>query len=416
MSNTNIQIQQKDANGYTPLYIENDAANIGGMNVNSRYNDTNALTTLQGIANKTIAPDGAYWYNMTSEIGEFAEARLCCHGDFVALYLTDPNVSTTHTFAYSFNRGESWRTRTPSTTYDASAILCHPTSMGYRVEVISDPSKVGLAEYINFSHNLFNYNPRYNFLTNEYLNYIGLQNVSANITPYGFLFGMEKTGTIDYEMLSYLYTEDQINNIASASWLGDFESSEYALTIDSDYDNHYTIYDNKNGGLITFYTKQNGSATNCKLVFSPMYKFGEEDKIFTQNVVGNFIGCGNALNTAFFLSNNQIYYYDYGNNIMLSIPLPNPTSTWKYIFGNRYRLYLVSTEGDIAYLNGDINSYWRIADQSTSLDPSAPLLTLKELTNSSITSFEAVTDDENTYIYAVVNGNKILRSTVCNYQ
>lgn len=416
MSNTNIQIQQKDANGYVPLYIENDAANIGGMNVNSRYNDENALTTLQGIANKTIAPDGAYWSNMTGDFGEFAEAKLCCHGDFVALYLTDPNVSTAHTFKYSFNRGKSWRTRSPSTTYDASAILCHPTCMGYRVEVISDPSKVGVAEYVNFSHNLFNYNTGYKFLADEYLNYIGLQNVSANVTPYGFLFGMEKSATIDYEMLSYLYTEDQINNIASATWTGDFESSEYALTIDSDYDNHYTIYDNKNGGLITFYTKQNESTFNYKLVFSPMYKFGQEDKILARDDRGgNFIGCGNALNTAFFLSNYLVYYYNYRYNTMQTIYLPNLASTWKYIFGNKYRLYLVSTKGDIAYLN-DINGSWHIADQSTSLDPSTGLLTLKELTNSSITSFEAVTDDENTYIYAVVNGNKILHSTVFNYQ
>lgn len=418
MSNTNIQIQQKDTNGYVPLYIENDAANIGGMNVDSRYNNTNALTTLQGIANKTIAPDGAYWYDITSIIGEFVTAKPCCHGDFVALYFIYPE-RIYHDFIYSYNRGNYWEiaSPTPSITYDASAILCHPTYMGYRVEVISDPSKVGLAEYVNFSHNLINYMTGYNFLANEYLNYPGLQNVSANVTPYGFLFGMEKSGTIDYDMLSYLYTEDQItNNVTTATWTGDFESPEYALTIDSNYDNHYTIYDNKNGGLITFYTKQNGSTFDYKLVFSPMYKFGQEDKTYTfNNVIGNFVGCGNALNTAFFFSDILIYYYDYRNNITLSRPLPNATSTWKYMFGNKYRLYLVSTEGDIAYLN-DISGSWHIADQSVSLDSSAGLSTLKELTNSSITSFEAVTDDENNYIIAVVNDNMILRSTVCNYQ
>lgn len=420
MSNTNIQIQQKDANGYAPLYIENDAANIGGMNVDSRYNDTNALTTLQGIANKTIAPDGAYWYDITSTIGEFANAKLCCQGNFVALYLTDPNFPTSHKFTYSYNRGKSWQTATLPTPYDASDILCYPTYVGYRVEVISDPSKVGLAEYVNFSHNLFNSVMGYNHLADEYLNYIGLQKVGAYITPYGFLFSMEKSGTIDYEILSYLYTDNQITDVTTGDitpsiWTGDFESFEYALTIDSDYDNHYTIYDNKNGGLIVFYTKQNGSTTDYKLLFSLMYEFGDPRAILTQNVVGNFVGCGNALNTAFFLSNNQIYYYDYGNNTMLSMSLPNATSTWKYIFGNKYRLYLVSTEGDIAYLN-DINGSWHIADQSVLLDSSTGLSTLKELTNSSITSFEAVTDDENTYIYAVVNGNKILRSTVYNYQ
>lgn len=418
MSNTNIQIQQKDTNGYAPLYIENDAANIGGMNVDSRYNNTNALTTLQGIANKTIAPDGAYWYDITSIIGEFVTAKPCCHGDFVALYFIRPGVMY-HDFIYSYNRGNYWEIAapTPPIIYDASAILCHPTYMGYRVEVVSDPSKVGLAEYVNFSHYLFNYMTGYNFLANEYLNYPGLQNVSANVTPYGFLFGMEKSGTIDYDMLSYLYTEDQItNNVATATWTGDFESSEYALTIDSNYDNHYTIYDNKNGGLITFYTKQNGSTFDYKLVFSPMHKFGQEDKTYTfNNVIGNFVGCGNALNTAFFFSDILIYYYDYRNNITLSRPLPNATSTWKYMFGNKYRLYLVSTEGDIAYLN-DISGSWHIADQSISLDSSAGLSTLKELTNSSITSFEAVTDDENNYIIAVVNDNMILRSTVCNYQ
>ena len=420
MSNTNIQIQQKDTNGYAPLYIENDAANIGGMNVDSRYNDTNALTTLQGIANRTIAPDGAYWYDITSTIGEFANAKLCCYGNFVALYLTDPNTPTAHKFTYSYSRGKVWRTATLPTLYDASDILCYPTYSGYRVEVVSDPSKVGLAEHVNFSHNLFNDVMGYNHLTDEYLNYIGLQKVSAHITPYGFLFGMEKSGTIDYEMLSYLYTDNQITDVTTGDitpsiWTGDFESSEYALTIDSDYDNHYTIYDNKNGGLITLYTKQNGSVIDFKLVFSPMYEFGKEDKSFISSELGNFVGCGNALNTAFFLFNNQIYCCDYRNNIIWQIPLPNATSTWKYIFGNRYRLYLVSTEGDIAYLN-DINDDWHIADQSISLDPSTGLSTLKELTNSSITSFEAVTDDENTYIYAVVNGNKILRSTVYNYQ
>lgn len=424
MSNTNIQIQQKITNGYAPLYIENDAANIGGMNVGSRYNDTNALTTLQGIANKTIAPDGAYWTDMTNTVissSFLGSAKICCHGNFIVLYYADASSSTSHLFKYSYNRGESWRTATLPTPYDASNILCYPTYGGYRVEVVSDPSKVGLAEYVNFSHNLFNSGIGYKHLADEYLNYIGLQKVNAYITSYGFLFEMEKSSTIDYEMLSYLYTYNQNEDIFTgyitpSIWVGDFESYEHALTIDSNYDNHYAIYDNKNGGLITFYIKQNGSTFDYKLVFSPMYKFGQEDKTYTfDNVIGNFVGCGNALNTAFFFSDILIYYYDYRNNIILSKPLPNETSTWQYIFGNKYRLYLVSTEGDVAYLN-DINDSWHIADQSVLLDSSTGLSTLKELTNSSITSFEAVTDDENTYIYAVVNGNKILRSTVCNYQ
>ena len=124
----------------------------------------------------------------------------------------------------------------------------------------------------------------------------------------------------------------------------------------------------------------------------------------------------NRLNTAFFLSSDKIWYYDYENNLTWGKSLPNETSTWRYIFGNRYRLYLVSTEGDIAYCN-DINDPWRIADQSITLDPSdTGISTLKELTNSSITSFEAVTDDENMYIFAIVNNSRLLYSPVYNYQ
>lgn len=417
MSNINIQIQQKDTNGYAPLYIENDAVNIGGMNVDIRYNSANALTTLQGIANRTIAPDGAYWIDITNGVGlpnTLNGAKICCCGDFIAMYYTSSNLPDRHYFVYSNSRGNSWRRVQSSTPYDASAILCHPTYMGYRVEVVSSPTETGVANQINFSHNLFNSHNGYRHLSDETLNIPGFKDIDMTVTPYGFLSGLiNYDGTIRHyytEMLSYLYNDDQINNIETANWDNCFtRCSDSGVS----FDKCYQVYDNKAGGLVTLCRENPDDLGNhYNLRFYKTYQ--AYDEIVRLGTFGDaeFYTCANGLGTSFFLTSNSLWNFD--GNEFREYELPNTTSTWKYMFGNKYRLYLVSEEGDIAYLN-DIDGEWRIADQSI-LDSSAGLLTLKELTNSSITSFEAVTDDENMYIIAIVNNSKLLYSPVCNYQ
>lgn len=417
MSNTNIQIHEKDTNGYAPLYIENDAVNIGGMNVDIRYNSANALTTLQGIANKTIAPDGTYWKDITYWMGAFSKAKPCCCGDFVALYLTDADTPTIHRFKYNYTgvSDNMWITADEiNTQYDAKIVLCHYTYMGYRVEVVSSPTETGVANQINFSHNLFDTQARHRHLSDETLNITGFKDVDMTVTPYGFLSGLIwYDGTVRRyytNMLSYLYNDDQINNIETADWDNCFtRCSDSGVS----FDKCYQVYDNKAGGLVTLCRENPGDSGNhYNLRFYKTYE--AYDEIVELGTFGDaeFYTCANGLGTSFFLTSNSLWNFD--GNEFREYELPNTTSTWKYMFGNKYRLYLVSTEGDIAYLNTQYS--WHIAQQNINLDSSTGLITLKEATGSSINSFEAVTDDENTYIVAVVNGNKVLHSTVFNYQ
>ena len=108
-----IKINRKEAQGYVPYFTENYANNIVNINADGRYDSTTALKTIQHIANTTIAPDGAYWQDITDNL-EFEsgdsyyslsrDINLCCCDDVVFMIGGVSSDPTTSHIMYNYKQ------------------------------------------------------------------------------------------------------------------------------------------------------------------------------------------------------------------------------------------------------------------------------------------------------------------------
>ena len=426
MSNINIQIREKDTNGYVPLYIENSAANIGGMNVNSGYNDTNALTTLQNITNKTIAPDGAYWEeaNLTqyaSETLDWSLAHICNVNDFYVIACpydyTDPDTQEhTHKFYiyYSSDGGYNW-TLTRQTSANTSTkiskinnMAMQATSIGYRLVILGTNEES--PNVLNSYSVLFVYNATgdtttaedgtiimpFTVIVSQFVNSSLITEIDTKVynSPQGFM-ALSPTGKL--YLSSYLYDyKFSTNGIANGesnfgyfNWTLIGELSLPSSPVQQSFVDAY--FDSRINRMVALCNDANdANSADMIFIFSPY--FAANPTITTLSNAST--NCTHKLYTAFdktfivrYSSNTAIKVYVVVYNIknnnyeLKEIDLPDMEGhSWVAFGGNKHRFYAIRDDGVVAYMyrfnviyqtsgaqEGNIDSIsynWRIANQS----------------------------------------------------
>lgn len=435
----NIDIKRKETDSYQSFYVDNDAFNIVVDDdiINSRYRVTTALNTLQNIANRTIAPDAAYWQDITNRLGFWfthpeVEDIKCCD-DFIVIsgYITSGQKA----LKYSRDCGKSWNTIDDGGLDLQSAshsIFCLPTYLGYRIGYLQNTSNTrpyeNNSELINcvitYDGDEFALNKMHLFNTED-------DAVSTIETPFGILLRFTNNSSSGYQhvykKIEPFYNYEQLTKSESANWGA---NTTFNLVINSASSDYYDIYDETLNRLIMYsqWDDSNDVWTGFQLLQltnSGTVNFGET----ITNVDGTLLVCNNALRHSFFgfgeTDSDVISHIKYikatfdsssvwSNYELEDVPLPNNTSNWIYMFGNDYRLYMISDTGDIAYLNS-VDGEWRIANQSVQSGEDTYYETFKQCVEERVGKVKAVTDKENTYIIAIVD-RQILRTEVGNLQ
>lgn len=428
---SNILIQRKH-NGLEDIFVENYASNVIDINIDPRYKLDTALDTLQNIANLTIAPDGAYWkpVDIRSIRSTYDDVKICHVDNFICCIrfnLTTYRNRIGYFIDLSFDGGKTW-TSEPSQLTRLGEIIkegslsitdmsCASTYLGY--EIMVSYSYIAEADYeesfyyqrngfirIVYLHDKTLYNiSNYEFPRdiNKYLTY-------TKSTPRGFLLSRPQqnysTPSIKFNICDYLYTNEQIDNPSVASWgnfysIGD-KTLNYAI---GSFDGCY--YDEMNGLLMLVVGDNFDPTETWRVYYSNSFSgyFNEIDTI-ERSDEQSYTSSVTALHRAFYIINNRIVKYISNNNgvkqVASATSLPTGYS-WKYFCGNYYRLYAISENGDIAYLN-DVNGEWRIANQNMSHSGLGKLNWFAPISNAIF-----VTDAENTYIVGAIVKNGMIK-------
>lgn len=435
----NIDIKRKeDNNEYRSFYTDNIGTNIiSTEKIDAKYRGKNIIDTLNNIANQTIAPDAAYWqyispFEYHNVIGEILP--ICCNNfvAFVALVRTGGDVVREYNVIFyntNAGRGRSNSWYHCDLHYECSSLVspthvaCRATYLGYDIIANGGYNNLYTSAKSDLARVILPYYDNYSFYAKAkgMLYPMGATKSVKNVQslPHGFLIICHNASSNGYtcDITTSLYTRQQLNLDDEPSWDNINVINEVRLRSDVSgtyikdavYDEtlRKLIYRNIRGKLtaITLYNKPSSDAINIDL----------SGKALSTKTT--------ALHRVFCLYNNYIYYFDYVDDhyhqccvVQISLPDFNLDATWKYIFGNDYRLYLVSEEGDIAYLR-DVHDDWHIANQS--INNYDEYFSLKSIVSNStesnkITQFRAATDKENTYIVAVINNETVIRTDVNN--
>lgn len=459
-----IKINRKEARGYVPYFTENYANNIVNINLyNSRYDSTTALKTIQYIANTTIAPDGAYWQDITDNL-EFEsggsyyslshDINLCCCDDVVFMIGGTSSSSIKTHIMYNYNCGKSVWTHQDFIYIPPNymrKIVYYPTVVGYRL-IITLTNGNGF----DMHHLVIPYRKnriQYDLQMEKYYGYP--QCITE--TPYGFLTNRYDNlilGALKFYIGNYLYTSEQIDEIYTQSAAHPSMGSYFKHVPSDNYiqipliiDGRYGIdmgYDEKFGVAIMAYMQ---GSISC-YVMPNLNKIDSDTSFlitYPTSVSGPdyMLRCVSALHRNFICYGSWTDKFKYygllyvdkttdGAFKLSELSLPDQEHDWVCFFGNYYRLYAISSYGEVAYLN-DINGDWHIANQDIEMDintESSDNLrwqTLKSLIPSGYkidTLSKFATDNNNTYIVGyvrLISGEnlstyKIIRTDVCNIQ
>lgn len=431
---SNILIQRKH-NGLEDIFVENYASNVIDINIDSRYKLDTALDTLQNIANLTIAPDGAYWKWVSTfivlRINANKVMKICQANNFICCMVfefrtTEYDQYLSYEIVLSFDGGKTWKVgSSPNIRLDEKGkegsltitdMSCASTYLGY--EVMISYSYIAEADYDEvfyyrrngFARMIYSYDKTfYNLSQYEFPRDISKYLIYTKSTPCGFLLSRPQlrynNPSIKFDICNYLYTNEQIDNPSVASWGNSYSISDKNLnyTIGS-FDGCY--YDEINGLLMLVVGDNFDPPETWRVYYFNSFSgyFNVIDTI-KKSDGQKYTSSVTALHRVFYIINNRIVKYISNNNgvkqAASATSLPTGYS-WKYFCGNHYRLYAISENGDIAYLN-DVNGEWRIANQNmwqsglSRLNWFAP-----------ISDAKFVTDAENTYIFgAMVKDKKV---------
>lgn len=417
----NINIEKKENNNKYHLYCpDNNALNIITTNdVNGRYREMNALETIQNIANQAIAPDAAYWQKLEIIVPtDLPFMKMANYNKFIIIMDRSSTVSR-----ISIDYGKSWKTRTLDafeieSGNPAKKLCCAPTYCGYKIQGY----KSSLADDLYFDA-LVGFNGKVINDTNIESCDKLIQDVVK--TPFGFAYLIDdSTSTTNrsrLELKRYTLNTASITNNRNDSWsiqnIGYINHGYVMSTVHFAYDERANRF--LCAGLNPTTNKYSVSLIKSHVFTreTPISNIPIDTALDMSRAYQ--IQCSaNALGRAWFLYTDNTYWYvSYLKSTetvrnMETLNTPHIEGDWQWMFGNNYRLYIVSTEGDIAYLD-QVNGDWHIADQSVEMDGNG-YKSFKSYCPLGLNFFEAVTDNENTYIIANVNGEHLLRTSVYN--
>ena len=408
-----IQIQGKNAEGYIPYTVKEDANNIINININnSDYVESTALRTLQKIANVTISSDGAYWKDITRKIISDADlfgneynvfnncldAKICCYKDFIFIcVLLNYNSKGYIVYYYSKDNGNSWNGYRIEKTSSYVAPLIHDmtcinTYLGYRIEIaLEQTSSTRNVCTVIISHN----NNVYNYIKDN------LNNVDGVVCiPYGFLImtsqDMSSYFLTNFYIYPYIYTNNQSTNFTN--WDANFSSFSLDcrdIYNDACYDKtlNKLIARTKDGKKVSLINVNDMSVDSTVDVI---------DSLSSDNIISLFT----AFNRVFCMisdgsSTKVAYISNNGSYVVNIIDLPVANSNWKFVFGNNYRLYAINQDGDIVYLN-NIDGDWNVVDQSIQMS-SESFYKILSFYKEFSTKTDFVSDEEGTYIIGKIH-------------
>lgn len=469
-----IKINRKEAQGYVPYFTENYANNIVNINADGRYDSTTVLQTIQHIANVTIAPDGAYWQDITDNL-EFESAgyyyslshniNLCCCDDVVFMIGGTSSDSLLTYIMYNYNCGKSvwtYQNFVYIPPYYMRKIVYYPTVVGYRLIIAEKVNNNFDVRHLAIPY--IKNRIKYDLATERCGNFGYPRCITA--TPYGFLTswydydGETNIPFLKFYIGNYLYTSEQIDDIYTQSasypsmrnYFQCVSTENYiqkpsvtdSIEIDMGYDEKFGVAimayiqtDNIGCRVIPRFDEINND-TSSLINYSPGMTAQDNYILCCVSALHrNFICYGSYINDHGYHGYCGLLYLDKTDGVfhLSELSLPDQEHNWVCFFGNYYRLYAISSDGEVAYLN-DINGDWHIANQDIEMDintESSDNLrwqTLKSLIPSGyiIDTIKSkfATDNNNTYIVGYIslisgasanpNTYKIIRTDVCNIQ
>lgn len=413
MADKLIQITERTVNGYMPYNTVNDTKNIIGY---ESLGYDNVLERIQDIANKYIAPDAAYWQDITDhlynalsdpmETKSFSNFKMANYGNFIVFigsYKIQNDDYYNWCCLYSYDGGLNWNYQLimkMSSRQSVNKIVCKPIYLGYRVEAIINNSLI-LSLLCNYD----------NISQSPVWELVPLRRTAENVisnTPYGFLASVENSSNYEeclYYISNYLSTR---NKILANSY--DTTYTTFGTISKTSNSSYLDIYDEMLAKFIFYSSWTENSTTKKGFRLFDFKNFSNNTPTNIESI-NNYSKCANALNRAFFLSDDGVYYIN--NNFIetkIDFPIDDPDIIWNYIFGNTYRLYLISEDGDIAYLN-NVDEEWHVANQTINMSSNTGYSVLN--VNAPFNNFEVITDEENTYIMAIIN-NSVFYTPVNN--
>ena len=416
MSSENIEIVRQNSNGYDTFYPVTNAQNVID-------NNSTILENVQAMANGYISLDAVYWEDIAAskvfkqtelsktKIYASEHPYICNCESFYCLFLIEDGASSSSPalikMYYSFDVGETWTkynfylpSGTASNTFYILGAEAMLTSTGYDVVFIGScgltssypvytyrirfPDHKGNSPLVN----LFNdTKPYYSTNTRLYKTYRGIYMVDGyNQLKYCPAAYNANSNNVLYDNFSWVVVLKNLDKgadyIIYPEELADDADVE-AILFEGMLDGYvdYILFDSvvrskplymlcdKTIDTIYFYLE------NGNFLFYAPYNLSQSTLIendLTLNVTN--VVC--AFNKAFMVSSDGYLYYYYRNdneddnyqtNFSLDkITLPSG-HTWKYVFGNDYKLYIIDSNGVLAYIQS-IDDEWHYANQS---EPSA---------------------------------------------
>lgn len=445
-----VRIKQKTSQGYTPYDVVNNA-----NNVDYYYGNQTLEHYLQSVANAIISPGGVYWEDKQTLSGaNFNTYKICNDGKFyVIVYSTKGSTSRNSlSMRVSHDGGYTWRQYTYRVdsedvsnylrVFDAKIAL---TSVGYKLVVLAGrenslenpPSYyVGTVEsyafYFAYNESTnANYVP-YNMFSFKYNNTFessGGRLPSIVKLPQGFL-AMAWNQEIDNGVLlanfdSYLYnrnfskwgTINGLNYMQTPSWdklpwgNSDYSTIPVGGSIDTGF--AYIGYDSYLDTVIT----HNANGIYALSPYNNMSSIGAIVSAHGGLPLKDFaIAFGGVVSLEnmsidcirFITGTNSGEYYFY------ELPELTEGDEWAHLVGNNYRLYIISKQGEVAYINGVIITHENnssnvivndliMVNQSEDAVVDTTFNTLKSY--APLTNAEFVCDTENCDIVGVVYDN-----------
>lgn len=395
MSNYNIRINKKNENDYQDYDVVSTAENV------TYYNDANTpnlLNIIQTYANSAIAPQAVYWEELTNNsypYGEgyanlnyyfseggynLANAQICNDGQcYVIACPRDIDNNHDMGFFISGDGGYRWNyfshvNNNASTQINViNNMQLALTAAGYKLVITGiDNSNNSIHIYACFFSTVFNITPlqiTFNLESVKLYDNSNIVNIDNNTKIYKSFLGFEVfkinqiEGTQKYLAVSarddYRFSSDFItfgfSNNKSYVDTSSFELCESVELLNSSEILYY-IYDemiNKKVLYNTFDIALSTYDSTTSLVQSAEYaddynELLDVTKAFKRAISLHKTSTNNFI--SFFIpKKNSFNQYCY---ITKELPvLEGENNYWRYIVGNDYRLYIISTQGDVIYTN-----------------------------------------------------------------